>query len=305
MNTLISKAGVHCIGPNRKGYADFLARIDAVGRRLSLVKCRNDFSAIDEPLALWPDMPTIGAMTKWDDADYDVPRAYRRIVAAAANNPKIKYWEYFNEREDVEQQMADFYIALMPLLHEVGIGLCMFNSSSGRPQYPDIDPDPYRHIARACKVAKDNGYDVILGLHEYVHEDDMDNHIGRFRVLTDYLDDHNALIPIAITECGFETHPGDHKFIEMVKHIDPVYMADDAVLGYALWTLGGGGWGGSNYQTALPELGEYIATVQPVDPVDPIMEHTFVTRDSGAADAVVMLLDDRRAIYTHSVRQVT
>src|SRR5512135_2122469 len=98
MATVVSKIGVHCIGAKRDGYGAFLANLNAAGRQLSLVKVRDDFGAIYEPLTLWPDLITIGAKTDWDDADYNVDTAYARITDAHRLNPKIKYWEYFNER---------------------------------------------------------------------------------------------------------------------------------------------------------------------------------------------------------------
>jgi hypothetical protein len=47
-------------------------------------------------------------------------------------------------------------------------------------------------------------------------------------------------------------------------------MADSRVIGCADWTIGGGGWGGSNYQFDLLLMAEYIATVEPVEvaPID-------------------------------------
>ena len=89
MNVIVSKSGIHSVGGNRNGYGAFLQTINASGRRLAVVKCRDDFGAIDEPLAFWQDTITIGAYTSWDDADYNVDTAYNRIVAAAQNKPGI------------------------------------------------------------------------------------------------------------------------------------------------------------------------------------------------------------------------
>jgi len=285
MSEVVSKAGIHCVGPNRNGYGDFLRRIDLFGRRLSIVKCRDNFGAIDEPLALWPDVLTIGAMTEWDDAaltmranrlagrpvmmsvkpysaeDYNVDLAYTRILNAAALNPGIKLWEYLNERNGDWKQQADLYIALMPLLDRAHIGLCMFNCASGTPQYPWLDPDPYQQVARACQFAHDRSYNVMLGLHEYVSEYGADT-IGRFKTMADYLEERDALIPIAITEWLTETYPGDTVFMDLIKSLDPIYMGDRRVVGGAIWTTGGGGWSESNFQSAFPQLGEYIATVK-------------------------------------------
>lgn len=272
MSEVVSKIGVHCIGPRRDGYGEFLRTINSSGRRLSVVKVRDDFGAVDEPLQYWPDVLTIGAKTEWDDAGYSVDEAYNRIVEAARLNPKIKYWEYLNERNGDYQQQADLYIALIPRLALAGLRLCLFNCASGTPQYPDVDDEAYRQIKRVCKFVVDNGYDALLGLHEY--ESGGAGTIGRYAVLADYLADFRALIPIVITEYGFETSPGDAAYLDFLTTHDYLYMVDPRVVGCATWTLGGGGWAASNYQGILPQLGEYIAMVEPVAP-PPVEEFVF------------------------------
>lgn len=265
---IVSKIGIHSIGDKRNGYGQFLQAIAGAGRQLSLVKCRDDFGAIDEPLKLWPEIVTIGAMTSWDgDPSYDPKVAFKRISEMARKNPGIKYWEYFNEREDVERQIVDFYIGLVPMLHDAGLRLCAFNSSSGRPQYPEIDPAPYREIARFCEFVKRNKYDIIIGQHEYSGDE---NTIGRYKHLADYLQVRGLLLPIAITEWGWPTNDGqEQKYFEWMKANDSIYMGDDRVIGLAAFSLGGRGWQGSNYQNILHKLGEYIATVQPATPEPP------------------------------------
>ena len=303
-DVIVSKAGIHCVGDKRNGYGAFLQTIHAAGRRLSLVKCRDNFGAIDEPLALWPETITIGAMTVWDDADYNVDTAYNRIVQAAALNPKVKYWEYFNERNGDWPQQADLYMALMPRLAQAGIGLCMFNCASGTPQYPYIDPIPYSEIARACRAALLSSYDVILGVHEYQSEGGT---IGRFATLANYLEARSALLPIAVTEYGFETHPGDAAFMAMIRANDPIYMSDSRVIGCATWTLGGGGWGDSNFQTALPQLGEYIAAVAAVSP-PPAAEWDFDFWEVDGArrigNPLELLMDGDHVITPHAKKKI-
>jgi len=282
MNQVISMAGIHCVGAERGDYAAFLNRINEAGRRLSVVKVRDNFGAIDEPLALWPDVLTIGAMTDWDDAGYDVDLAVVRIGEAARRNPGIKYWEYFNERSGAYQQQADFYIALMPRLYVAGVGLCMFNCASGTPPYPYEDNDAaYAEIARACKFARDGGFDVLLGLHEYRSDGGT---IGRFRSLQNYLEIINASIPIVVTEYGTETFTNVNDFMAIVKTQDPIYREHD--IPCALWTLGGSGWQGSNFASALPQLGEYIATVSPTP------ESTDSESYSGEFTAYAMQIED-------------
>lgn len=259
MSEVISKVGIHCVGPRRNGYGPFCQTIADAGRRLSLVKVRDDFGAVDQPLVLWPDVLCLGAITDYDGFPFD----FDRFVARAQLKPQIKVWEVLNEINGQWVDQANFYIANMPRFAGLGWKLCMFNCASGTPPYPVEDGGiAYQEIARACKFAKDNGFDAYLGLHEYQSDGGT---IGRFKVLADYLEAHGALIPIVITEYGFETHPGDAQFMAMIRANEPVY-ADPRIVGCATWTLGGGGWQDSNYENALPQLAEYIATVQPIEP---------------------------------------
>lgn len=266
MTQIVSKCGIHCIGSDRHNYRPFLQTIAKANRKLSLVKCRDDFGAISEPLDLWPDVLCIGAFTQFDR----LPFSFDKFAKRAALNPRVKVWEVLNEDDapSTYSAKADLYMALAPKFAERGWSLCMFNCSSGTPRYPSEDGGAsYGEIARACKFMKDNGYPAYLGLHEYNSDGGT---LGRFKVLADYLEAHNALIPIVITEYGLETNKSDADYLSFVKKTDPIYMADKRVVGCALWTLGGSGWQGSNYDNMLPALGAYIATVSgPVTPPAP------------------------------------
>lgn len=259
---VVSKIAIHSSGDKRDGYGPFVRHINDAGRMLALVKCRDNFGAMDEPLAFWPNMPTIGAFTEYDRLGSFNSHFFDR----AALNPKVKFWEVLNEDDSTATYAAkaDFYIQIAPEFKRRGWGLGLFSCGSGNPPYYNEDGGvSYREIARACKHMLDSGTKAILCLHEYHSSGGT---IGRFKPLADYLQSVGALLPIAITEFGFETHPNDAEFMRMVKSYDPTYMLDSRVIGCATWTLGGGGWGGSNYQTALPALADYISTVQPVTP---------------------------------------
>lgn len=295
MKQVISKIGIHSTGPRRTGYAPFLHRIDGADRRLSLVKCRDDFGAIDEALALWPDMVTIGAFSEFDGLPVNLGKFFSR----AALNPRVKYWEVLNEINGIYSEQADYYISIAPEFKRRGLGMALFSCASGTPPRPGesvsavrrvinaaketytaiknqrmtarlsrlVSETPYEAIARACRFMLDNEIDAILCLHEYYAVGG--GTIGRYEMLADYLESVGALLPIAISEFGSETYPGEVEFMRIAKAADRIYMADPRVIGAADWTLGGGGWGASNYERALPALGEYIATVQPPTPPDP------------------------------------
>ena len=266
---VVSKVGIHACGGQLTGYGDFCRSIKASGRKIAVVKVRNDYSAVNDALACWPDALIIGAHDEFNGLNFDL----NKFSALASLNPKIKIWEVCNEIAGEWDKQADLYIKLAPTFAQAGIALCMFNAATGQPQYPWLDPRPYEQIARACRFMLDHHYQAYIGLHEYAYGQD---YIGRFRSLADYLEARNCLLPIVITEYGYETMPKrDTDFWGLVRGFDPLYMADPRVLGCALYTLGGAGWQGSNYERMLPKLAEYIATVPapkpPAPPTDPIL----------------------------------
>ena len=263
---VISKIGVHCVGPRRTGYGAFLQTIKAAGRRLSVVKCRDDFGAAYEAKQYWPDVLTVGAFTQFDGLNFD----YAKFVSLAKRNPWIDYWEVLNEINGQWVDQANLYISLMPRFRADGLRLAMFSCASGTPPLPSEDGGAaYSEIARACKEATFHRYDAILCLHEYVSV----GTIGRYVALRDYLVARGAMLPLVISEWGYETHPGDTQLLDTVRRYDTLYMSDEWVEGCATWTLGGGGWGASNYERALTQLAQHIATVAPVTP--PPVDETF------------------------------
>lgn len=270
--SVVSKIGIHCIGPRRTGYGAALQTIQAAGRRLAVVKCRDDFGAAYEAKQYWPDVLTVGAFTQFDGLPFD----YAQFVMRAKQNPWIDYWEVLNEIDGQYADQANLYISLLPRMAADGLRLAMFSCASGTPPFPHEDGGAaYAEIARACKYAVDNNYDALLCVHEYISDGGT---IGRYRALRDYLSQRGALLPIVVSEWGYETHPGDAQLLAAVSANDPLYMADDGLKGCATWTLGGGGWAASNYEKALPQLAQYIATVSPVPtppPPPPISVATF------------------------------
>ena len=255
-NLVVSKCGLHSINTSHPGYGTLLQTVNAAGRKLSLVKCRDNFGPAFEAAQLWPDVLTIGAQTAYDGFPFD----YAKFKTTALLNPHIKYWEVFNEQNGVWVEQADLYISLLPQFAADGLRLCAFNCASGTPQYPHIDPLPYQQIKRVCDFAKERGYDMLLGLHEYGTGADL---IGRYKVLADYLG--ASCPPIVITEYG-KIEAGNITPAELLPYIannDQADMRDPRLLGRALWTMGG--W--VNIEASFVELADYLATVAPVEPV--------------------------------------
>jgi hypothetical protein len=281
-NEVVSKIGINCIGGNRTGFGPFLQTINAAGRRLAVAVCYDDFGAALECKQLWPDIMTVGMLTS---TDYGFN--YSKFLTKAKQNPWINYWCIYNEiggqvASEYARQ-ADSYISLLPRMQADGLRLGMFSCASGTPPTPDEDGGAcYAAIARATKFAFDNHFDSILCLHEYRGV----GQINRYKVLRDYLIAHSAIVPIVITEWGDETFNGTVAFMQLVRDCDPLYMPDDRLIGCGCWVLGGGGWAGSNYAKALPQLGEYIATVAPVvdpPPADTVTGVVSVPRANQAA----------------------
>lgn len=264
---IISKLGLHNLGSKHDGTGPFFAAINAAKRQLAFVDNHDDFGLGFEAARYWPGMLNIGDLTEFE-ASFDI----KLLREHARLNPHITHWQVFNEFEDWENQ-ANHLIAIM---NEYGheFKFVIFNCANGKPHYPSEDGGvAYANIARACAVAKAGGH--MLGLHEYGNSWDG-NTLLRYRKLASYLEAHNALCPIVITEASIDeaTFPGVDKFMAWCRRYDAELMKDNYVVGAALWTLGGG-W--CDFHPALPKLADYIATVQPPiapPPPDPTVNFT-------------------------------
>lgn len=294
MTPYISKLGVHSVGSKQTGYGEFLKTINAAGRRLSLVKCRDSFGAAFEAKQMWPDLLTIGAMTSWDDSGYDENQAFNKIMAVAEKNKHITHWEFFNERNGDWNLQADLYHKLMPMLERVGLKLCAFNCATGTPQYPQLDGGvAYSAIASVARRASQGGH--LIGLHGYGN--DKKNQLLRYRDLHDYLVAHGAACDFALTEFGPEEawFPGVPLFMNWCVDIDQDLMKDHYLVGAALWTLGGAGWQAVNFEKALHDftdseqvyLDEYIAKINSI-PVPPEPDIQLVTLTPPTGEPVQM-----------------
>ncbi len=268
---IVSKIGVCNVGSSRNGYRAFLQTIKDAGRRISVVVCYDDFGAAFEAKEFWPETLTVGMLTN-TDFGFD----YNAFKLKTQQNPWVDYWAVYNEiggqSPAAYARQADSYISLLPRMAADGIRLAMFSLASGTP--PTVAEDGgacYAEIARATKYAVDNNYDALLLAHEYVGA------FGRYQNLIDYLVPRGAMLPLVISEWGDVTFHNTAQMIDMIRANDPLYMGREWVEGCANWTVGGGGWAGSNWSVAFPEVGQYIATVAPVvvDP-PPDTEYEFV-----------------------------
>lgn len=279
MSNVISKLGAHSLGSNLTGWRDFLNIIAAAGRRIAVVNCHDDFSAINDAVDLWPDVLTCGAFTQFDQLPFHIDTDWPKFAARAALNPKVKNWELLNEEDNplTYAAKADLYCQVLPLFHAQGWGLVAFNCSSGTPPYPHEDGgESYSQIKRVIQFAHDNGYKLYTGLHGYGY--DRADQLLRYRSLADYIHAAGLPIEIILTEYGPDeaSFVGVQNFVNWCESIDAELMKDNYVKGACLWTLGGGGWGAVNFASALWDakhgmspLGSYMASVEPVTPPKP------------------------------------
>ncbi len=278
-----SKLGLHVVFGPRDGLDEFLARCAQSGQPVALIKCVDDFEAafkakqysdrtltIGRVNAVFPSRKIEVDLQAWEPPEYHPPArtSYATAQEAARQyydfvkptwqlNPVIDVWETFNEFSWHWSWQADFYLELMDLAEADGYRLGLWSSSAGNPPeefYPDI--------ARTCQRAKAHG-NHILCLHEYgltgLLKDAPRNLVTRYRRLYRYLQQENAVIPLAISEAGENAgggFTGIDVFMEDFAWYDTQLSRDDYVIGCAAWTLGE--WSGANFEAALPALGEYI-----------------------------------------------
>lgn len=264
MSDVISKLGFHNLGSNHTGTGECFATINAAGRQIACIDGHDDYGLNSEAFGIWPGLLSIGDLTEFE-ANFDIDLLRKH----AALNPWITHWQVYNEINGDWVGQADRLINIMQTYGNE-FKFVIWNCADGTPQYPEIDPVPYAQVARACTVAKAGGH--LLGLHEYGNDWSGD-HLLRYRRLMSYLAAHDALCDIVITEAGpVEAGTFDKpSFLAWCQRYDAELMKDAAVKAAAVWTLGGGWY---DYHTALPELGNYIATVQPVTP-PPVEEREF------------------------------
>lgn len=269
---IVSRLGLHNLGSKHNGTGQFFTAIKAAGRQLAGVDNHDDYGLGFEAAQYWPGVLNIGDITELaGEFDIKLLREHARL------NPHITHWQVFNEFADWPNQ-ANWLIDIMRTYGNE-FKFVIFNCGNGTPPYPSEDGGvAYSNIARACAVAKAGGH--MLGLHEYGNVWDG-NTLLRYRKLADYLRAHNALCKIAITEASIDevTFPGVDRFVAWCKRYDAELMKDDYIAGAFLWTLGGG-W--CDFAPALPALGNYIATVQPIvpQPPDPVVGFAGTCRES-------------------------
>ena len=85
-NLVVSKCGLHSINDKHPGYGALLQTVNAAGRKLAVVKCRDNYGPAFEAKQLWPDVLTIGAQTTYDSSRSTIPSSGRRRYSTRTSN---------------------------------------------------------------------------------------------------------------------------------------------------------------------------------------------------------------------------
>jgi hypothetical protein len=290
--TAHNKIGVHVNGSNRTGYGPFIQNTAAAGKPVAVVKCYLEWGAADEPALYSPGTLITGRASEaggyglegmneyvgQDAATFAQTVFYNALKPLWDAHPKIQVWEVFNEWDAHYDWQSAFLIKIMDLAETTSPPhrVALFGSATGTP--PE---SAWPYIADACKRAKAHGGHV-LALHEYpldAPDPPPDGHppgllqdayaahpealILRYRRLYRYLIPRNADCPLVITEVaqgagGNFSEIGTDWFVQDFGWYDARLREDPYVIGCTIFTLGGNGWGGANFATALPALTSYI-----------------------------------------------
>jgi hypothetical protein len=279
-----SKLGLHTVNPNNA--VGFVQSVHNAGAHVALVKAVDDFGYLRRVKEISPETVTVA---RWNGrATVDIggdpaQRAADMLYGSDGHMERWKYekdvvdyWEILNEQNPPSIAghvwLAQFFIAAMDIAEANGYKLALFSYSGGVPQWHKWEAIVETGI---FAQAKERGH--ILALHEYnwptmdlrwgePTEDlppyeDRGVLTGRYRYLyRDFLIPRDEVIPLAITESGYEPMiAGEYewgnwkpRYVGDMIWYDTKLREDDYVIGAAMFTLGGyGAWGPHNYEELL------------------------------------------------------
>jgi hypothetical protein len=289
-----SKLGVHTIRPG--GVQDFVRQVSEVGAHVALVKALDDVGYLDEVKAISPETTRIA---RWNDPWYGgidatgdpAAKAQERMDLHMStwdpNREKVDYWELLNEPNpptvEGHRWLAEFFIACMDVAELNGYKLALFSYSVGVPEWEEWEVTVETGVFERAQAG---GH--ILALHEYnwPHVDERWGEAlpgrpqglnrgvltGRYRHLyEDFLIPRNQVIPLAITEAGYDPSvfgqgwdaTWKERYVSEMAWYDDRLREDDYVIGCALFTLGGVGiWRDWDYGDVLGQLRDYIISLK-------------------------------------------
>jgi hypothetical protein len=184
------------------------------------------------------------------------------------NHKPIAFEGYNEIADDQAEQYCRFEVARMQHLHTVGANAVLGNFSVGTPDFPIWDK--YQPMLDAMR---DSDY---LGLHEYWADwESLHNtyHVRRFQRVPELFGRR-----IVITECGRDVvegrgQPGWKRsdmrvdsYIAELAELGRLYDACPQVVGAAVFTVGGFGWGDFDVSEIWPHVVARYAEPAPVEP---------------------------------------
>lgn len=284
----MSRLGTHIVIGPRNGYGEFLTRI-ANSNTLNPVpiKVVDDMSPAQHAKdVLGERCLTIGRFNRAKDANgnsFDM-QAYEPLTATGQYVSVIEVarwyyglvrpiWEQHRSYIDVFESMnefsahwgwqADFYVAMMDLADIDGFKLAHYSCSTGNPS-ENIVADP--KFINCMRETKRRGH--YLSLHQYggvgtnikTLRGTEPFHALRHRALYNALpeDARPNLLLTEVGQAGGFDFLGTEILMSDMAWYDSELVKDTYVKGATIFTLGK--WNQVNYQEALPQLAEYIAT---------------------------------------------
>ena len=284
-----SKLGLHTISPNNA--FPFVRDVTEAGGQIRLIKAVGNFGVLREIKSVSPRTVTIGrwpyveAVDVFGNPGEGAERVLRQHMEAWQHEKDVvDYWEVLNEvnpgNTEGHRWLAQFYRAAIEIAESQGYRLALFSYSTGVPEWQD-----WAAIVETGIFARAQQGGHILALHEYdwpylrlswggslpgqpAYDAERGILAGRYRHLyRDFLIPRGEVIPLAITECGFD--PGavgakpsrdwQRQWLRELAWYDSKLVEDDYVIGAAIFTLGGGAdFYTFDYETLLPDLRAYI-----------------------------------------------
>ena len=262
-----SKLGLHTQRANNA--VGFVQAVHDAGARVALVKALDEFGYLRQVKEISPETVTVARWNGVPAVDPAGDPAERAAEVMEQHMPRwgyeqdvVDYWEVLNEpwMPVVAQYvwLAQFYIEAMNIAEANGYKLALFSFSVGVPKWHDWEAIVETEV---FVRAKEGGH--ALSLHEYnwpvmdlrwgePTEDlppyeDRGVLTGRYRYLyRDFLIPRDEVIPLAITESGFDpsiVHEGwdsewKDRYVENMAWYDTKLREDDYVVGAALFTIG-------------------------------------------------------------------
>lgn len=296
----MSKLGIHSVIGPRTGIGDLWRAVAATPDANRIIaKTVDDYGFCQEAkqilgervLTIARRRASDNILNPGDTAQHNADAWWESMSATIAMHPEVDCWESYNEIHSAWQLQADISNILVPRMASAyGRKMCVWNLSTGTPQYPEYDnSEQYTAIGHTCAALVQHG--GFIGLHEYGGvgvpsawlKDSTPHHATRYCRLAAWLDERGPLPQFVISECapsgGYDWGGNVDAFVADLAWYDSELIKDPVIAGCTIFTLGNWEGHNTNYQDALPALTQHIVThphtelpnPEPPDPEPPPM----------------------------------